>query len=240
MAAPPAPAAADISAVSLKLPTFWPERAAVWFVQAEAQFATRNVTADNTKFHYIVSALDQDTATRVIDMLLAPPAEDKYDALKTRLLTTFSLSDAQRAAQLLDMPGLGDDKPSQLMDKMLALLGDHTPCFLFREIFLRRLPVDIRAHIVNSTVTDFRAMALAADALWAANGAQINAIRRGPVHDDKCTGPASSRSLSTPSRAKRPNDSGYCYYHARFGAAARQCRPPCQFPVSGNGQAGRQ
>ena len=177
MAAPPAPAAADISAVSLKLPTFWPERAAVWFVQAEAQFATRNVTADNTKFHYIVSALDQDTATRVIDMLLAPPAEDKYDALKTRLLTTFSLSVAQRAAQLLDMLG-------------------------------------------------------------PANGAQINAIRRGPVHDDKCTGPASSRSLSTPSRAKRPNDSGY--YHARFGAAARQCRPPCQFPVSGNGQAGRQ
>ena len=67
-----------ISAVSLKLPTFWIERSEVWFLQAEAQFATRGIKDDSTKYYYIVAALDQDTATRVLDILQAPPAADKY------------------------------------------------------------------------------------------------------------------------------------------------------------------
>ena len=77
---------ATVSAVSLKLPTFWPERVEVWFAQAEAQFAIRGITSDATRFHYIVQALDQDTATRVLDLLLHPPEEDKYKTLKQRLL----------------------------------------------------------------------------------------------------------------------------------------------------------
>ncbi len=35
---------------------------------------------------------------------------------------------------------LGDDKPSVLMDNMLALLDGHTPCFIFRSLFLECLP----------------------------------------------------------------------------------------------------
>ena len=120
-----------VAAVSLKLPTFWPERTAVWFVQAEAQFHTHGISKDETKFHYITAALDQDTVTHVLDLLQQPPAANKYEVLKKWLLDSFSLMDAQCVVQLLHMLGLGDDKPSQLMDRMLALLGDHQPCFLF-------------------------------------------------------------------------------------------------------------
>ena len=68
----------QVAAVSLKLPTFWTEREEVWFAQAEAQFSTRNVTSDQTRFYYIVQALDQDTATRVLDLLRQPPAADTW------------------------------------------------------------------------------------------------------------------------------------------------------------------
>ncbi len=57
------------AAVSLKLPHFWPQQPEVWFTQAEAQFHTRNITADDTKYYYVVSALDQTTASRLIDLL---------------------------------------------------------------------------------------------------------------------------------------------------------------------------
>ena len=70
-----------------------------------------------------------------------PPAANKYEALKQWLLDSFSLTDTQRVVQLLHMPGLGDDKPLQLMDRMLTLLGDHQSCFLF----LR----DIHATVAN-------------------------------------------------------------------------------------------
>ena len=58
-------------AVSLKLPEFWTSHPRVWFQQTEAQFALRQVTAYNTKY-YVVAALDQDYAQRVIDLLEDP------------------------------------------------------------------------------------------------------------------------------------------------------------------------
>ena len=76
--------------------------------------------------------LDQATASQLKDLIANPVEEDKYEALKVRLLETFDLSELERASLLLNFPPLGDTKPSTLMDEMLALMGDHPPCFLLR------------------------------------------------------------------------------------------------------------
>ena len=60
-------------AVSLKLPEFCTSHFRVWFQQTEAQFALMQVTADNTKYFYVVAALDQDSAQKVIDLLENSP-----------------------------------------------------------------------------------------------------------------------------------------------------------------------
>ena len=62
---------------------------------------------------------------------------------------------------------MGDSKPSSLMDEMLALFGDHTPCFLFEQLFLKRLPEDIRIQLIDSKIEDFQQLARWAGALWA-------------------------------------------------------------------------
>ena len=62
------------------------------------QFAPRLVNADDIKYFYVVAALDQDSAQRVVDLLEHPPAEQKYAVLKRRLLDTFDLSDNKRTA----------------------------------------------------------------------------------------------------------------------------------------------
>ena len=72
-------------AVSMKLPTFWTVQPEVWFVQAEAQFRLRRIETDETRYYYVVAALDQDTATRVLDLVNNLPVSDKYEALKIRL-----------------------------------------------------------------------------------------------------------------------------------------------------------
>ena len=137
----------SISAVAMKLPTFWPERAKVWVFQAEAQFTLKGIVADETQYYYILAALDQDAATQIIDLLEKPSASDKYQAIRKRLLTTFSLDKARRADLLLEIVGLGDNTPSQLMDSMLTLLGNHLPCFLFQGICLRYQPSEIRSNM---------------------------------------------------------------------------------------------
>ena len=217
-------------AVTLKLPTFWTSQPDVWFAQAEAQFTLRGIAADDTKYYYVLAALDQSTATRLLDLINNPPAHNKYKALKDRLIDTFGLSKRERASRLLHFRPLGDSKPSALMDEMLALLGDHPPCLLFEQLFLERLPDDIRIQLVDSKIDDHRQLAKHADALWSSRemGPDTNAVlHRRPARHKQ----------TTPKTPGAP-DSHLCYYHRTFGVAARQCRPPCTWP--GNGKAGRQ
>ena len=220
----------ETAAVALKLPTFWPRQAEIWFAQAEAQFTVRGVTADATKYSYLVAALDENTAGRVIDILRNPPETDKYTTLKKRLVTAYELSEQEAAARILDMNGLGDGKPSELLDKMLALVPEgKEPGFLFREVFLRQLPKEIRAHLMQNEYPDLRELAKAADKHFLSTGAPINAIRRG------------RRQSSAKSGEDRDDEAtSLCYYHAKFGSKAHTCKGPCSFRPSENASAGRQ
>ena len=222
----------ETNAVSLKLPTFWAAQPHVWFQQAEAQFTIRGVTADQTKYAYIVAALDQDTASRLIDLLGAPPAEDKYGSLKARLLKTFGLSRRVRASRLLHMDDLGDRMPSALMDEMLALLDGHHPCMLFEQLFLNRMPDPIRLQLADADFTDPRKVAEQADRMW-----QVMSLGSAPALHRATVSRRFSQAKPTGS-AKEPVKSEWCFYHNKFGDRARKCVKPCTFP--GNAQAGRQ
>ena len=118
----------EVDAVSLKLPTFWTSTPTTWFAQAKAQFIVRNITNDDTKYYYVVAALDSSTANRDKSLLVAPPTNNKYDAIKKFLTSAHELSNYERATALYNLAGLGDSKPSELMDTMLGLMGDNKPC----------------------------------------------------------------------------------------------------------------
>ena len=104
-------------AIAVKLPDFWTTYPKICFHQAEAQFALRHVVSDETKYYYVLTAIDQNTPQRLLDLLSDPPAAGKYTAIKQRLLNTFGLSETDRTAKLLNMPPLGDRKPSALMER---------------------------------------------------------------------------------------------------------------------------
>ena len=234
------------NAVAIKLPAFWSEQPHIWFTQAEAQFAIRNISSDETKYYHVVAALDQNTAKRVVPVLENPPDDNKYGTLKDILINTFGLSDNERASQLLHLPGLGDAKPSELMDSMLALLGKHTPCFLFRQLFVEQMPDDIKSHLALIDVDNYRTLAMEADKLWNSRSwkscdvitdhKQL-ASRQSIKHRVIRPKTAYQKYPSRTSEDTSPPNNSECYYHRRFGHNARQCRSPCNFP--GNGQAGR-
>ena len=115
------------------------------------------------------------------------------------------------------------------MDETLALLGDHPPCLLFEQLFLERLPEDIRIQLVDANVDDYRHLARRADALWSSRdtGLGVNVVQRNPPSGQK---PKGKFPVTTSDEL--------CYYHRTFGKAARKCNQPCAW--SGKDQAGRQ
>ena len=77
------------NAVSLYLPTFWISQPEIRFVQVEAQFKLRGIAADDSKYFYVLAALDQETVTCLLDVIIQPPDDGKYENLKLRLIVTF-------------------------------------------------------------------------------------------------------------------------------------------------------
>ena len=130
---------------NIKLPPFWSSDPQIWFAQVEAQFTTRRIVAQQTKFAHVVSALQPEIAQEVRDLLLSPPTDKPYDFLKEQLVKRTSESAQRRLQLLLTEEELGDRKPSQLLRKMRQLLGEHKlEDGILKQLFVQRLPSNVQ------------------------------------------------------------------------------------------------
>ena len=262
-ASPPA----SVAAVSVKLPPFWPTDPEVWFLQVEAQFSTRNITSQKTRFDHVISSLSPEIATEVRDILLKPPGEQPYDVLKTELIKRTAASEQRKLQQLIGGEELGDRKPTQLLRRMQQLMGDklgstpETTSFL-RELFLQRLPNNVRMVLASAdSSTELSKLAEMADkVLEVATPTTVATItdhrQKSPPRHRHTSGSdiqqlrdevarlttlveslasQSRRYNRSKSRGRSPTpasntgntDTTFCWYHRKYGDAARQCRPPC-------------
>ena len=232
-------------AVALKLSPFWTNRPQLWFAQAEAQFTLRGITTEMTRFYHVVASLDGATASRVEDVITTPPA-DAYATLKARLVGIYGLTDRERAARVLDAGAIGDRSPSAFMNELLQLVAGKNTDFIVREVFLRALPHDVATALASST-SDLRVLAAEADHHFSSTGArlrgqganfintvesvtlpaigEVNATRR--AHDDR-------RCQYSQTKTRPPV---MCFYHAKFGSAARKCITPCIYTPTLQSQA---
>jgi hypothetical protein len=114
-------APAGISRVAMRLPPFWAERPAVWFAQAEAQFTLVGISSEKTKFYHVISQLEHRYASDVEDIIISPPEQKPYTALKADLVRRLSSSKEQRIRPLLTAEEMGDRKPSQFLRHLRSL-----------------------------------------------------------------------------------------------------------------------
>lgn len=137
---------AEHSAVQVKLPPFWTNSPATWFIQAESQFVLSRVVNDVKKYHYVISSLPQEVADSIHDVLENPPLVDMYGSIKKTLIDRNSLSVEKRIRILISDEEMGDRTPSEFYRYLKLLAG---PCAnlgeeLIRKIWKSRLP-----HLVN-------------------------------------------------------------------------------------------
>ncbi|XP_073961813.1 uncharacterized protein [Choristoneura fumiferana] len=148
--------------VGVKIPPFYPEKPALWFAQLEGQFTLSKITTDETKFYYAMAQLEPQYAQEVEDIITTPPAQGKYEKLKTELIKRLSASREKRVRQVLTGEELGDKKPSQFLRHLQNLAGPGLPEDFLRSIWSSRLPQrtqDIIASQLRSSLEDLAELA---------------------------------------------------------------------------------
>ena len=247
-----------MSAKKVELPDFWEKHPHLWFARAEEEFSLKGISQDSTRYSYLVARLPESVAARVHDELMAKDDKLPYTVLKARLLTTFSPSDYQRGEQILDLPASHAEKPSVTMDRMLSLLPQDVsraqPGFLFRTLFLRKMPPDIRILLSDEKSLSMRDLALKADVFWAsrpaaaaaacvaavppplefsdeapgvAHGSYTVPAAPATAHSAHAVPAGAAQAAASVSAVSPPNS--LCFYHDRFGAQARKCEPGCSY-----------
>jgi hypothetical protein len=233
------------AAAPLKLPVFWTTDPELWFVQIEAQFTARNITSDLAKYSHLVSALSAEIAFNVRDVLMDPPPTNKYQLLKTTIIT--QTADEVQIRELITTEQMEDKKPAQFLKRLKQLRGKNktaVPDELLRHIFLQRLPHTAQVALTIAEKTDLDQMAIVADkvmaisptTLAAAEAASSESNIRQELEELKRRVAREVEGRRTSQRQKKAKDTEkeVCSYHQRFGASATKCREPCSY--QGNAQ----
>lgn len=143
-----------------------------------------------------------------------------------------------------------------MLRRMYQLIGNkNIDEFLVKELFLQRLPANVRVILATSDKLSLDAQAVIADRIMEVSNAAINASTCQPSSSSDSDIKILRQELSelkesfkrfsmktrsrSPSRSKKDNEdelnnSEYCWYHYNFKDRASKCKQPCKFISSEN------
>nr|XP_042909054.1 uncharacterized protein LOC122271523 [Parasteatoda tepidariorum] len=238
----------QIARVTVKPPPFWRANPELWFRQIESQFTLAGVSTESTKFHHVVAALQPEELAIISDIVISPPVDKPFAALKKRLCSQYAESEAQRLRDLISGMQLGDRRPSRLLLEMRNKAGARINDEILKSLFLQRLPTNVQQILAISN-DNLDKLAEMADGIMATttNAQSVSVVADSTDQTDlrsllteitarlaRLEARTSDRSRSTSqkrstSRSRQSANSQYCWYHKIFKQRATKCRPPCSF-----------
>lgn len=252
--------------VATPLPEFNPSDPEIWFTMVELQFTSESISDHAKRYLSVLKALPRRYSSEVRDIIVQPVDERSYDRLKEGLIKRLSTSQEEKTKQLLQQEQMGDDKPSHFLRRLQNLAGTAIPDTLVRTIWQSRLPTEIQTTVAISSSNTLQEAAETADRVFdivssrptiatasASTSSDLHKLAidvqrilvRLDAVDDRLSkleqhrSRFSSRSRSRPrSGSNTPQLNAMCWYHRRFGEAAKSCLAPCNWS-SGNDAGNR-
>lgn len=249
----------------VKMQAFYETEPELWFIVVESQFAARKITNEKTRYSHVVANLNCSTASQVKDLLKTPFAEGHYDKLKEQLVSIYAESESEKFRKLISNADIGDKKPSQFLHYMKSLASNSITADFIKKLWIQRLPPASRAVLSASKDNLDDLAKMADSMWEVSDRFNVNAIKveKDPLESklDKLASTLEklsqrinsidksehvsrrdstphryrSRSKSTQSRDSTHETHGVCWFHRKFGDAAKQCREPCEYkPQSKN------
>ncbi len=109
----------------------------------EAKFCCSHITSRHSQYDEVLAKLLADIISSIHNLVasISNNTANPYQLLKDQLLSIYSPSQWTLANQLLNFPPISNQRPSIMMDRMLALLPTNKPpSILFQARYLNRLP----------------------------------------------------------------------------------------------------
>jgi len=189
---------------SVVLPPFKVSRPAAWFSQCADLFRMRGVHDQRDMFALCYNALGDEQQAQVDDIAEALPRPvDAFCRLRDRLVASHSLDVGQRVTQLLELPALGGQRPSALLAHMRQLCppGEEQGQ-IFRQLFLQRLPAQVRLQLAEDRHSPVQALAARADTLMA-NHSYVGVAAVKSLPEEEASMVAAVRDSKQPDAGKR-------------------------------------
>lgn len=160
----------------IPLPQFREENLALWFLQAEAILALYRVTSDEIKYKYVVSQLNQSVLPLVSGIIANPPQENKFDALRSRIIAVYEETDESKLRRLLQGYERGDEKPTIFLQRLRNLTLGQCNDSVLKTIFMEKLPEHVRNILVLCDTEDLQRLAIQADEIMKVSQVQDMSI----------------------------------------------------------------
>ena len=133
----------------------------LWFATFELRLDCWGITSDRMRTDFLLGHLTDDSLLSVQDIIFARPT---YALLKRRLLEQYEPTMSARVSELLNPQALGDRKPSELLIFLKASVArNDVSQHMLRELFISRMPENIRLSLCSMHNASLEQLATAAD-----------------------------------------------------------------------------
>lgn len=146
--------ATSVPSERFELPQFIKQNVRLWFTQIEQKLTVHRIATEKAKFANVTSSLPPEIAAQVSDLLFNLPATNSYTILKARIIQEYEDSATLKTNKLLEECELGDQKPTALLRKMKQLADSRVNDEFLLNLFLQRLPENVRMVLTTTGVTD--------------------------------------------------------------------------------------
>lgn len=248
-----------MNAMRLKPPELDTGDVHTFFFALENWFDAANIPPNHhhKRFNILKTQIPMRVLPELRHLLENVPANDRYEAAKGAIVQHFEESQRSRLHRLLSEMSLGDRKPSQLLAEMRRTANGAMTDSMLVDLWIGRLPPHVQSAVIAASpnVDDKMKVADAvmdSFALYHRTGpyqsvaevrneefdrlsrqvAELSHRLEAVLRDSNRRETPRTRSRSRPHRQNQANShttDGLCYYHQRYGQAARNCRAPCSF-----------
>lgn len=148
--------------LSSRIPEFWTDQPDAWFCQMESTIAPQKLS-DKAKFDLVVSKAGKQVIVQIRDLVRNPPADDKFGAVKERLMDIYQESETRQLQRLMGEMELGDQRPTQLLRRMRNLATDRMGDDTLRILWQNLLPPEVRGVLAVTDTHELDRLAVIAD-----------------------------------------------------------------------------